>query len=54
MKGLTALVVVKSKIVIPPQEIPLTLYEGLQNLNFLVKLKKKEVELEREMENVEE
>ena len=56
LKGLTAIAVLKSKIFISPQEIPSTLYEDLQNLNFLVKLKKEEVELEkkRKMDNVEE
>ena len=54
LKGLAATAVLKSKIFISPQEIPPTLYEDLQNLKSLVKLKKEEVELEREMENVEE
>ena len=54
LKGLAAIAVLKSKIFISPQEIPSTLYEDLQNLKFLVKLKKEEVELEKEMENVEE
>ena len=54
LKGLAAIAVLNSKIFISPQEIPSTLYEDLQNLNFLVKLKKVEVELEREMESVEE
>ena len=54
LKGLAAIAVLKSKIFISPQEIPPTLYEDLQNLNFLVKLKKEELELEREMENVKE
>ena len=54
MKGLAAIAALKSKIFIPPQEIPLTLYEDLRNLNFLVKLKKEQVEIERKMKNVEE
>ena len=54
MKGLAAIAALKSKIFIPPQELPLTLYEDLRNLNFLVKLKKEEVEIERKMKNVEE
>ena len=45
MKGLAAIAVLKSNIFIPPQEIPLTLYEDLPNLIFLVKLKKEKVEL---------
>ena len=54
MKGLAAIAALKSKIFIPPRELPLTLYEDLRNLNFLVKLKKEEVEIERKMKNVEE
>ena len=54
LKGLAAIAVLKSKIFISPQEIPPIFFEDLQNLKFLVKLKKEEVELEKEMENVEE
>lgn len=54
LKGLAAIAVLKSKIFISPQEIPLDLYEDLQNLNFLVKLQKVEVELKRELESVKE
>ena len=51
MEGLATIAVLKSKIIIQPQEIPLTLYEDLRNLNILVKPKKEEVELARRMEN---
>ena len=55
-KGLAAIALLKSKIFILAQEIPPTLYEDLQSLNCLEKLKKEEVELEkkRKMDNVEE
>ena len=52
LKGLAAICVLKYGKIIPPHEIPPSLKEDLRNLNFFVKLKKEEAELEKKMGNV--
>ena len=54
LKGLACTAVLRSKMLIPPHEIPITLQEDLHNLNLMVRLKKEEAILEEGMKYVEE
>ena len=53
LKGLACTAVLNLNILIPPQEIPITLQEDLRHLNSIVKLRKEELELQEKMSNVE-
>ena len=53
LKGLACTAVLNLNILIPPQEIPVTLQEDLRHLYLIAKLKKEEFELEEKMSNVE-
>ena len=53
LKGLACTAVLNLNILIPPQEIPVTLQEDLRHLNSIVKLRKEELELQEKMSNVE-
>ena len=53
LKALSAVAVLKSKISIPPNQIPHTLNEDLRNLNTMCKLMREELEIMGKLKDVE-